>query len=168
MLHPPVRATEHKSAYADDGTGKVYLNNLERLVKERLARREPPPDQATQQHLARPLLPDRKRPAPDNNASPGAQESRSLLGKRKAADVHTDDHDHEHPALNAAGDACTDYQTCRDLWDALSAALSSKRSPVYVNFQGSYAFVADPKTPPRRRVELVSKDLRRFAKLPHR
>ena len=172
MLHQPAHATVNHSAHAVDGAGKVYFNDFERLVKERLARRHvPPPGQAAQQHSARPPLADQKNPASDNYALFGVQESRSLLGKRKAADVHTDDHDHEHAALNAADDACTDYQTCEDLWDALSSALASSRDATcsaYVNFRGSYALVADPKTPPRRRVELVSKDLRRFAKLPHR
>ncbi|KZT65022.1 hypothetical protein DAEQUDRAFT_769174 [Daedalea quercina L-15889] len=68
-------------------------------------------------------------------------------------------------------DACEDYQTCGDLWDALKgshdASKHSATRPPYVNFKGAYAVVADPKIPLWRRVELVSRDLRKLARLPH-
>ena len=117
MLHQPAHATVNHSAHAVDGAGKVYFNDFERLVKERLARRHvPPPGQAAQQHSARPPLADQKNPASDNYALFGVQESRSLLGKRKAADVHTDDHDHEHPHEGASSSCrrtCVGSRSCR-------------------------------------------------------
>lgn len=175
MLHLLQHATQTK--YTADGNGEAYLDyGNGRLMGQERARNAALLDglgwfERQKPHLS--PVSHHINAGPDNNASSGAQETRSLLGKRKAGDIHTDDHDHDHLALDAAGNACTDYQTCGDLWDALSSALQRANDatstpatrPAYVRFRGTYTFVADPKVPPRRRVELVSKDLRRFAKL---
>ncbi|KAH9926859.1 uncharacterized protein B0H18DRAFT_1210780 [Fomitopsis serialis] len=111
------------------------------------------------------------------HATAGERESSSVLGKRKATDDHAPEHlnrSRTDPTISDS-DACEDYQLCDDLWDALAAALQnfyggSKQSatrPQYVNFRGTYAIVADPKTTLWKRVELVSKDLRRLGSLPH-
>lgn len=173
MLHLPLRATIDNSVQAADGKGQAYFEGFQRLMDQSRARRTALLDRCIPQGPS--LSPLLHQKHSGNNPSSTSQEHHSLLGKRKAAGTHTDDHDHEHLALDAAGDACTDYQTCRDLWDALSSVLQrmddATDAPAtrlaYVRFRGSYAFVADPKVPPRRRVELVSKDLRRFAKLRH-
>ncbi|TFY61823.1 hypothetical protein EVJ58_g4262 [Rhodofomes roseus] len=112
----------------------------------------------------------------------GGWEDRTVLGKRKASDDHTlhdqlhdcTDSESSSTSLDACED-CEDYQSCGDLWDALAAALNSFNDawnqsatrPPYVNFHGTYSIVADPKIPLWKRVELVSRDLRRLARLPH-
>ncbi|PCH36244.1 hypothetical protein WOLCODRAFT_82054 [Wolfiporia cocos MD-104 SS10] len=72
---------------------------------------------------------------------------------------------------------CDVYQTGEDLYSALSSALQSfydscasqqqqQRLP-YVRFRGMYSIVADPSVPQRKRVTLVSTELRKFVKYPH-
>ncbi|KAL6304555.1 hypothetical protein BKA93DRAFT_733065 [Sparassis latifolia] len=96
-----------------------------------------------------------------------------LLGKRKAVELDRGEHGGGADFVDVEG--YVQFQTAPALLDALSstlkayydACLSASTPPPYISFCGTYSIVADPKIPQWKRVELVSTDLRKIAKLPH-
>lgn len=94
----------------------------------------------------------------------------TVLGKRKA------DASHEPPLPQLASTLpCTEFQSRADMYTELSGRVrefyqlcNNASRPRYVDFHGSYSVVVDHGASHPKLVSLVSQDLQKIVKLPHR